>query len=163
MKRIIIHWTGGTFKPNSTDLIHYHFLVNGAGEVVTGNYKPEDNENCSDGCYARHCGGGNTGSIGIALCGMYGYKNRMNCGTYLINRVQCEKLFDTVADLCLKYSIKVTPETVLTHYEFNQQHNIKTGKIDITYLPCFPQLFPEEIGSFIRSKINWYLAKKRQV
>lgn len=160
MKRIIIHWSGSTLKPNKNDLTHYHYLIDGSGQLVEGYHKPEDNENCKDGMYARHCGGGNTGSIGIALCGMYGYKNRINCGSYLINRVQCEKLFDTVADLCLKYNIKITPETVLTHYEFNKKNNIKTGKIDITYLPCFPELAPEEIGGFIRSKVKWYAQKK---
>lgn len=159
MKRIIIHWTGGVFKPNKTDLTHYHYLIDGSGQLVEGYYKPEDNENCKDGKYAKHCGGGNTGSIGIALCGMYGYKNRENCGTYLINRVQCEKLFFIIANLCKKYNIAIKKDTVLTHYEFNQQQNIKTGKIDITYLPCFPQLSASEIGDFIRAKIKWYYNK----
>lgn len=160
MKRIIIHWTGGTFKPNKTDLTHYHYLIDGSGELKTGYYKPEDNENCKDGKYARHCGGGNTGSIGIALCGMFEYKNREDCGSYLINRFQCEKLFSTVADLCKKYNIKITPETVLTHYEFNKKHEIKTGKPDITFLPPFPLINSENVGDFIRGKIKWYYLQK---
>ena len=27
LKRIIIHWTAGTYKPNSLEKEHYHFLV----------------------------------------------------------------------------------------------------------------------------------------
>ena len=72
MKRIIIHWTAGTYQPNNTDFEHYHYLVNGDGMVINGKFKPEDNLNCNDGKYAAHTGGGNTGSIGIAMCGMSG-------------------------------------------------------------------------------------------
>ena len=73
MKRIILHWTAGAYQPNSTDYEHYHYLVTGDGLVVKGKYKPEDNKNCNDGKYAAHTGGGNTGSIGIAMCGMMNY------------------------------------------------------------------------------------------
>lgn len=73
-KRIILHWTAGTNYPNTTDLQHYHFLIDKDGKVYNGVYTPEDNLNCYDGKYAQHTGGGNTGSIGIAVCGMAGYK-----------------------------------------------------------------------------------------
>ena len=68
MKRIILHWTAGANEPNNTDYQHYHYLVNGNGVVVKGKYNPEDNLNCNDGKYAQHTGGGNTGSIGVAMC-----------------------------------------------------------------------------------------------
>lgn len=43
MKRIILHWTAGSYQPNHTDFEHYHYLVNGQGLVIEGKYKPEDN------------------------------------------------------------------------------------------------------------------------
>ena len=46
----------------------------------------------------------------------------------------------------------------MTHYEFGQQ-NKKTssyGKIDITYLPPYPDIKPQDCGTFIRTKVNWY-------
>ena len=75
MQRIIIDWTAGQYAPNITDLEHYQFVVGSSGKVHNGKYMPEDNENCYAGKYAQHCGGGNTGSIGIAMACMYGFKD----------------------------------------------------------------------------------------
>ena len=68
LTKITFHHTGGVYTPNQTDLNAYHFLIDGDGKVIKGKYKPEDNINCKDGVYARHCGGMNTGNIGIAIC-----------------------------------------------------------------------------------------------
>ena len=73
MKKIIIHWTAGRYVPNSVDLLHYHFLIDKYGRINYGIFKPEDNENCYDGKYAQHCGGGNTGCIGVSCCGMFNF------------------------------------------------------------------------------------------
>ena len=160
MKRIIIHWTAGTLQPNSTDYQHYHFLINGDGLILKGKYKPEDNLNCRDGIYAQHCGGGNTGSIGIAVCGMNGFKNRENIGKYPLTKVQCEKLFLEVAKLCKTYNIKITPDTILTHYEFGKKYpnTSSAGKIDIIFLPPYPTIKQEDVGNFIRNKVSWYFS-----
>ena len=93
MNRIIIHWTAGQYAPNVTDLEHYHFIVGGSGKVHNGKYMPEDNENCYDGKYAQHCGGGNTGSIGVSMCGMLGFKNSKNVGKYPLTGKQVEACF----------------------------------------------------------------------
>lgn len=158
MKRIIIHWSAGAYQPNNTDFEHYHYLVNGQGLVVEGKYKPEDNLDCTDGKYAAHTGGGNTGSIGVSMCGMLGFKNRANVGQYPLTKVQVERCFKLVAELCKKYHIAITPQTVLTHYEFGKAHPKTTsaGKIDIIYLPPYPTVEQSEIGDFIRSKVQWY-------
>lgn len=162
LKRIIIHWTAGTHQPNDIEYMHYHFLVNSDGIVVKGKYEPEDNENCQDGKYAQHTGGGNTGSIGVSLCGMLGFKSRKEVGKYPLTRVQCEAMFKLVADLCRKYGILVTTQTVMTHYEFGLLHpkTSSAGKIDIIYLPPFPDVEQRKVGDFIRSKIRWYYGKK---
>jgi hypothetical protein len=162
MEKIIIHWTAGTLQPCYQDYQCYHFIINGNGFVFQGKYTPEDNINCYDGKYAKHCGGGNTGAIGIAVCGMYGFKNREQLGKYPLTKVQCEKLFSEIARLCKKYRINITPETVLTHYEFGKKHPNTTskGKIDIIYLPPYPDINTDGIGDFIRSKARWYYEKK---
>ena len=158
MKRIVIHWTAGTNQPCSTDYEHYHFLINKDGIVVNGKYAPEDNRNCMDGKYAAHTGGGNTDSIGVAMCGMYGFVNRDKVGNYPLTKEQCERCFKLVAELCRKYCIRITPQTVMTHYEFGQAHpkSSSYGKIDIVYLPPYSWIQKENIGEFIRGKIRWY-------
>lgn len=158
MKRIIIHWTAGTGKPNATDLQHYHYLVDSMGVVHNGNYRPEDNENCTDGRYAAHTGGGNTGSIGVALCGMCGFKSSKDMGKYPLAKRQVEATFKLCADLCKKYKIPITKQTVMTHYEFGKANpsTSSAGKIDIIYLPPYPEQTTDKIGDFIRNKIRWY-------
>lgn len=158
MKRLICHWTAGTYQPNNTDFEHYHYLINGDGLTIEGKYKPEDNLNCNDGKYAAHTGGGNTGSIGVAMCGMLGYKNRSNIGDYPLTAVQCEAFFKKCAQLCKMYNIPITNETVMTHYEFGRKYwkTSSNGKIDITFLPPFPQITQDKAGDFIRQKISWY-------
>ena len=155
MKRIIVHWTAGTYFPNNTDLEHYHFLIDKNGKVYDGKYKPEDNENCSDGKYAQHTGGGNTGSIGVALCGMCGFKDKNNVGNYPINKIQCETVFQLIAELCKKYKIKINSDSVMTHFEFGKKHpeTSSKGKIDIVFLPPYPDIKQGEIGNFIRNSV----------
>lgn len=159
MNKIIIHWTAGTYQPNTTDLEHYHFLIDGEGKKHNGKYKPEDNENCNDGKYAAHTGGGNTGAIGVSMCAMAGFNSAASCGNNPITPVQLEACFKLCAELCKKYNIPV--ENVWTHYEFGINHPDTTshGKIDIIYLPPYPLVKRNEVGGFIRSKIRWYLNK----
>ena len=159
MKRIILHWTAGCNQPNAHEKECYHFLIDTLGKVHNGNYKPEDNESVQDGKHAAHTGGGNTGSIGIALCGMAGYKSRQNIGNYPLTKVQCERAFKLIAELSRKYNISINPQNVMTHYEFGKSHpnTSSAGKIDITFLPPYSYLTADEIGNFIRNKAKWYL------
>ena len=145
--------------PNSTEFQHYHYLIDKDGVIHEGKYKPEDNENCSDGRYAAHTGGGNTGSIGVALCGMMGYKNPQNVGAYPLTSKQVEAGFKLCAGLIKKYKLQLS--NVITHYEFGKLHpdTSSAGKIDITYLPSYPDVKAEEMGGFIRSKIRWFLER----
>lgn len=161
MKRIIIHWTAGSNFPNQTDKLHYHYLIDKTGKVIEGKYKPEDNKNCYDGKYAPHTGGGNTGSIGIALCGMCGFKDRNNVGNYPLTKVQVERCFKLIAELAKRYCITIDKKHVMTHYEFGLIHpdTSSKGKIDIIYLTTNTELPKEKIGDYFRSKAKWYLTK----
>ncbi len=158
MKRIIIHWTAGVYYPTDYEKDHYHFLIDKDGGVHCGKYKPENNEICRVGKYAAHTGGGNTGSIGIALCAMLGFKNKTCIGKYPIVKKQFESAMKLCAQIAKKYNIAVNNQNIMTHYEFGIKHPKTTsaGKIDIIYLPPYPWVSKDEVGSFIRSKIKWY-------
>jgi len=95
------------------------------------------------------------------MCGMAGFSSSKNVGKYPLTKVQCERCFKLIAELSKKYNILITPQTVMTHYEFGKAHPNATsaGKPDITFLPPFSYLSPNEIGSFIRNKAKWYLDK----
>lgn len=163
MKRIIIHWTAGANQPNNTDYQHYHYLINKDGVVTLGKFPVSANEVCKNDSkgnplYAAHTGGGNTGSIGVSMCGMAGFKGVNEVGKYPLTRIQCEKTFKLVAELCKKHNIAITSSNVLTHYEFGKAHpnTSSAGKIDIVYLPPFPDVQRSKVGDFIRNKVRWY-------
>lgn len=158
LNKITIHWTAATYVPNAIDSLHYHFLIDNQGRVFKGNFKPEDNKDCSDGKYAAHCGGGNTGNIGIGLCGMYGFKNKNFSVNYPLTKIQLETCFQLCAELSKMYNIPITKENIFTHYEFGKKHpkTSSAGKIDIIYLPPYSDISQDNIGDFIRQKIYWY-------
>ena len=161
VKRIILHWSAGRYYPTDFEKRYYHYLVSGDGKIYSGKYIPSDNDDCTDNNYAAHTGGGNTGSIGVCMCAMYGYKSSVNCGNYPITKLQFEACMMLCAKICKEYDIAITPTTVMTHYEFGQANPTTTsfGKIDITYIPPYPWVKKEDVGSFIRTKIRWYKEK----
>lgn len=154
LSRITFHWTGGVYTPNQTDINAYHFLIDGDGKVHKGKYKPEDNLNCQDGVYARHCGGANTGNIGIAICGCYS-------DDYPIKRIQIEAACKLAAQLCEKYGIRITNRSVMTHAEVGRMlpHSTSAGKVDIIKLPCVAVYGIDNVGNWIRNKCQWYRSK----
>ena len=161
MERIIIHWTAGTYKPNDIDKEHYHYLIGKNGELIKGNHPVADNKDCKDGKYAAHCGGGNTGSIGVAMCCMLGYVSKSHIGDYPMTQKQFETCMKLCAELCKGYNIPIDADHVMTHYEFGIKHpnTSSVGKIDITFIPPYSWVVKQEVGSFIRSKIKWYFNK----
>ena len=152
MKRIILHHTGGSYKPNEVDLKAYHYLIDNQGNIYEGYFKPEDNENCQDGRYATHTLKGNTGSIGIAACCNYGYDINKKQSLYPFTKKQ----FDTMVNLCAKLATTYHIETtnIFTHYWFDKCHGIKQGKSDITYLPWCPNIAPDEVIKYFRQEID---------
>ncbi len=166
IERIVIHWTAGTKVPNHEDLELYNFVIDGNGKVHNGKYTPEDNISASDGKYAAHVGGMNSGSIGVAVCGMMGYVSPKKPGKYLINRKQIEAMCDLISKLNIKYGLDVTEETNITHYEVGIKYGPKgglleqnAGKVDITYLPYDKTIREKDVPHYLRSKIKWYMVK----
>ena len=107
MKKIIIHWTAGGYYPTDYEKKYYHYLVDKEGKVHNGYFKPENNLKCVKNNYAMHTGGGNTGSIGIAMCGMCGFKSRYSVGDYPITSKQFEATMNWCAQLSKKYNINI--------------------------------------------------------
>ena len=92
---------------------------------------------------------------------MYGFKSSTSPGNFPITKIQFESCMKFCAELCKKYNLRVTPDTVFTHYEFGKL-NPKTssaGKIDIIWIPPYPWVVQSDVGSFIRSKVRWYKEK----
>lgn len=161
LKRIIIHWTAGSYTPNGTDKRHYHFIVAGDGQVVPGNHAPEANINISQpnngNTYAAHTRGMNTGSIGVSFAAMGQAKESpFNAGPWPINSVQVNSMVKLVAGLCRKYKIPVTRETVLTHAEVEPVLGVKQrGKWDVRWLPGMAVTGnPITVGDVLRRMIS---------
>lgn len=159
--RICIHWTAGYHRPNNEDLFHYHIIFDDKGNAFKGVHSIEDNIDCKDGDYAQHCALGNTGTIGIAVCGMAGFSCNTKVSKSNITMTQMEAMFKKVAELCREYSIPITDETVYTHAEYDRL-NAKEGKIDIIFIPYLNKYGIEECGDYIRNKIKWYYDKENK-
>ena len=158
LSKICLHWSAGASSPCEVDLKAYHFVVDALGRVYNGYFKPENNLICKPNKYAMHCGGGNTGCIGLSALGMAGFNLKDKKTKYPLTKVQIEAFCKLAAELCRKYKIEVSEDTIFTHWEFGQKHP-KTksfGKIDFTYLPYLPNLRPKEVADYLRGKINWY-------
>ena len=156
MERIIIHWTGGAARANATDLMAYHFCVEADGTVVEGVRNPEANLDVSDGQYAAHTRALNTGSIGVAMCGMHGAREApFNSGPYPLTETQIAATAALCADLCATYGIEVTPRTVLTHAEVQPTLGVwQRSKWDVTWLPDMERPGdPIAVGARLRARI----------
>lgn len=157
MKRIHIHWTGGTHSVNDVDRRHYHFIIDGDGNVVQGDNLPEANLDVTDGNYTAHTRAANTGAIGVAVAAMAGaVERRFDPGQYPITEAQLDALARLCADLCDGYGIPIERHTVLTHAEVQPTLGIaQRAKWDITWLPGMsgPQN-PIAVGDILRDKIR---------
>jgi hypothetical protein len=162
VKKIVIHWTAGPYDMTQADFLHYHYTIGPNGEINHGKFSVDDNiPPLRAGKYAAHCGGGNSYSIGVALRGMAGYTSPTHIGPFPLTKKQCETAWQFVAGLCKGYGITVSEDTVYSHYEYGIRYpkTSSAGKIDITYLPHEPTLKRDQVGGYIRKKVNWYLGK----
>jgi len=159
LKRILLHWSAGTHRAGQKDRKHYHFIVEGDGTVVEGNFKPEDNESTVTP-YAAHTRGLNTGSIGVAVAAMHGAKERpFDPGKYPITEKQLASMLRLVARLAVQYDIPVTRATILTHAEVQPTLGVKQrNKWDIMWIPGMDKPGnPIKVGDELRSRIRVHL------
>lgn len=157
MKRCIVHWTGGTHKASELDRKHYHFLIEGDGTVITGKWPVLANVTPKGSAYAAHTRGANTGSGGVSMCCMAGAtESPFRAGKWPMTRAQWDRMIITVADLCRKYDIAVTPSTVLTHAEVEKTLGIKqAGKWDITRIAFDPsKIGAKACGDYLRAGVS---------
>lgn len=164
LNKICLHWTAGSNSPCNDDLSAYHYCVDKSGRIHPGINTPEDNINCYDGKYAKHCGGGNTGCIGLSVCGMAGFDLSKKQTKYPLTQKQIEAFCCLAAYLSVKYGIQVLENSIFTHYEFDQRRpkGKREGKIDITYIHYLSNLSQNSVGNYLRQKISWYRDKIKQ-
>ena len=167
MRRIILHWTCGRRTANDTDIEHYHFLVEQPDgrepRVIRGEHTIDDNVSTADDDYAAHTRGCNTGSIGLALCGMLNCeKNPFKPGPHPFTHDQWHLMCRAAAQLATAYNIPITPTTVLAHGEVQEKLGIKqAGKWDPMRLPWMPQVKPADVMQLTRETIARYQVEQR--
>ncbi|MES2753832.1 MAG: N-acetylmuramoyl-L-alanine amidase [Pseudomonadota bacterium] len=161
IKRIIFHWTGGAGRASGLDRTHYHRMVEFDGTIVEGKEEIEDNVVTSDDDYAAHTLHLNTGSIGIAVCGMMGaIESPFDAGPAPITEKAFRALARLGAELCLTYGIPVSDTTTLTHAEVEPNLGVKQrGKWDIARLPFREDLRgAKACGDYLRTLIREAMA-----
>lgn len=142
MQRIIVHWTAGGHVASGLDKAHYHLLIEADGRLVRGVPTIDLNQAPARKGYAAHTLNCNTGSIGVSLCCMAGaIESPFSAGKSPMTEIQWDKLPHVLADLCRRYGIPVTPQTVLSHAEVQGTLKIaQRGKWDIARLAFNPSI-----------------------
>ncbi len=161
MERVICHWSEGNYQANSTDLEHYHILIEGDGKVRGGDHSILDKVSASDGNYAAHTFHANTGAIGVACCCMVGCDEQPFApGRQPLKQAQWNVMVQAVAELCQFYEIPVTPTTVLGHGEVQQNLGIQQkGKWDPMVWPWDTARSRAEVGEALRTQVSAALAR----
>lgn len=162
MNRIICHWTAGGHRASALDRQHYHFIVEGDGTVIPGVFPVEANRNPKPGAYAAHTLKCNSGSIGVSMACMAGAKESpFDAGRAPMTRAQWDAMCAKVAELAVRYSIPVRPDTVLSHAEVQGTLKIRQrGKWDFTRLPPFPDLAgAKACGDRLRADVRAAMAR----
>ncbi len=121
-----------------------------------------DNLNTADGDYAAHTRGLNTGSIGLALCGMAGANEHPFApGPYPIKVAQWNAALIACADICRRYRIAPDRDGLLMHCEVKAVYGIVSSKWDISVLPfdrgAYAHLTP---GEEMRLRVTMLLSEE---
>ena len=142
MDRIILHWTAGGNEPSPLDAQHYHFMIAGDGMVHRGLTPVNFNASPMSAHYAAHTKDCNTGSIGVAFCGMRGaQESPLAYGPSPINETQWHSALALCRALRTRYGIANTRQTILSHAEVQPTLGIKqNGKWDISVIPWAPSV-----------------------
>lgn len=156
MKRIIFHWTAGTYIPSKNDRSHYHVLIDGNGDPVRGIPSIALNSGALHSGYAAHTLNCNTDSIGISVCSMgLAVESPFNPGPWPLKEIQWEALIRAIAQLAQVYLIPVGRTAILSHAEVQRTLNIpQRGKWDIARLAFDPTINDAiRIGDVLRNRV----------
>src|SRR5688572_9589244 len=82
VKRVISHWTAGTYSVHSNEEEHYHFLIDGDADVHKGD--PDVGET---GSHTRML---NSGSVGVSICSMANAQEGGPYGSFSLKQNQWE-------------------------------------------------------------------------
>lgn len=164
---VVLHWTGGGSRANSTDLAAYHYVVEQDGTARAGIWPVSANMRrlvATDKRYAMHAGGYNSFRIGISAAGMKGYLSRKEPGLYPITEVQIERIAEMAAYFLKLARLDPTdPGALCTHREIWTIHRIRGQhnheKTDIEFLPFRPELGSDEVGDYLRSRAASYMSR----
>jgi hypothetical protein len=153
---VVLHWTGGTNRANTTDKRHYHFLIEGDGTIRRGSFTVSDNDDTSDQEYAAHTRNFNTRRVGVALCGMKDAIERPYIpGPYPINQTQWRVLIDLCAQMAVHYHWDINERTFTMHSRVQAVHGVaQLGKWDISVLPWDTALTQDVIVHHLLSGIE---------
>lgn len=161
IKRIILHWTAGGASVTDQEKDHYNFITDVDGNLVEGEFAPEDQTSANVGRgtdhYAAHTLNCNTASLGHALDAMAGAVEKpFDKGSNPITNKQLEAFVKNTAALALKYQVPITRETILSHAEVEPTLKIKQRqKWDIAWLPGMREPGdPVEVGDKLRALIE---------
>jgi hypothetical protein len=129
VRRIVIHWTAGVRYPTPFDRLHYHFLIDAKGKVHRGLRPP--------GKYLPHTRGLNTGSIGVALCGMAGARSApFHPGNHPLSAVQFAAAAQLGHALMERYGLPYTERSMLVHADVGRVFRVaQRGKWDVCAWP----------------------------
>lgn len=185
IRRIILHWTAGGHEASEHDRASYHWLLEHAigdpadptddkvrrvlGVPAERNATPTTGrpsyERDPERGYAPHTYNFNTGSLGVALCGMRGAVDGrpggvVQPGTSPITLLQVRGLLGLVVELLGVYGLDPTPEQLFTHYEAEALHGVDqlprgpgNWKWDITWLPHRPDVAKDDVGPWLREQV----------
>lgn len=152
-RRIILHWTAGTYQATAHDRASYHVMIEGSGRHVRG---VDIQHNCplNKASYAAHTLNANGNAIGVATCCMAGaVQSPFNAGKYPLTKKQWNALIIAAGDLCRRYFIPVTPQTVLGHGEVERHLGIRQlGKWEFM-LPWAPRMTVYQAGDELRRRV----------
>lgn len=153
--RVILHWTAGRHQPSFIDRLHYHLLIDAAGTLHRGQFPI--------GRWPPHTRRLNTGSVGIALCGMTGAREApFAWGAAPLTPAQLTALAPAAAQVLARYGLPVTEATCLTHCEVTTAYGIvQRGKWDISVLPGMRAPAPHSTGEHLRQlvRLHWRALK----
>lgn len=177
-ERLVLHWTAGTHRAGSHELLRYHALVEHRegdpsdpsddsvrmvqGVPVSRNCGtvefPPAHEDPEAG-YAAHVRLFNSGSIGLAACAMRGAVDRrpegsVDPGPSPLTRVQVGALVKRSVEFLSTYDLRPIDDRLMTHREVETLHGVEQpGKWDVTWLP-FSDLGPDEVGPWLREQVR---------